>query len=334
MKRSKILLLGLLAVVLVCSSLTIAAPNDVLQLYTALDPNEAKVYITAFSNDTKINVEWVRMSAGELMTRLKAEAKNPQVSVTLGGPNIEYIAGTKAGLYQPYKPAGAGFITAAQRDPNWNWVGSSFGAIAFGSNTEIFAKKGWKYPETWDDLLKPEFKANVSLAYPYTSGTAFTTLATLCMLKGEDGAFEWWKKFDQNVHHYNTSGSSCVTQAGLGEIAIAISFTHDIMTKGVSKGYPIKMTVPKEGTGFEIGCLGIVKGAKQVKSARKFVDWILTARAQNLLKIWYRIPLNPEATIAAGAIKASDVKLVKFDAEWAGNNQARLIERWRKTIGK
>ena len=335
MKSSKMLLLGLLVIVLICSSLTLAAPKDVLQMYTALDPNEAKIYINAFTNDTKINVEWVRMSAGEMVTRLKAEAKNPQVSATFGGPSIEYIAAKKAGLLQPFKsPVGSKFLTEQQRDVDWCWYGSSFGAIGFGSNTEIFAKNGWQYPTSWDDLLKPEFKNNISIAYPYTSGTSFTVLATLVQMLGEDKAFDYWVKLDKNMHHYNTSGSACVTQAGLGEIAIAISFSHDILSKGQAKGYPVKLTFPKEGTGFEIGCLGIVKGAKQPKLAQKFVNWIYTKRAQDLLQIWYRIPLNPEAELAKGAVKATDVKLFKFDDVKAGNDQARLIEKWRKTIGK
>jgi len=42
------------------------------------------------------------------------------------------------------------------------------------------------------------------------------------------------------MHHYNTSGSACITQAGLGEIAIGIAFSHDILAKGTAAGYPIK----------------------------------------------------------------------------------------------
>jgi len=64
---------------------------------TALDPNEAKIYIEAFEKSSGIKVVWVRMSAGECLARLKAEAKNPQFSVWLGGPSPEYIDATKNG---------------------------------------------------------------------------------------------------------------------------------------------------------------------------------------------------------------------------------------------
>ncbi len=335
MKHIKTIILVLLMAFLFFSSQSMVKAADVLHMYTALDPNEAKVYIDAFKNDTKINVEWVRMSAGEVLTRLKAEAKNPQVSVWFGGPSVEFIAGRKEGLLTPYKsPVGVPFLKGNLKDAEDYWTGFYFGAIGFGNNTNYFEKNKLQYPTSWQDLLKPEFKANISLAYPYTSGTSYTVLATLVQLMGEDKAFDYWKKLDPNIHHYNTSGSACVTQAGLGEIAIGIAFSHDILAKGTSKGYPIKGSFPSEGTGYEIGALALVKGGPEQEIGKKFIDWSLSKRAQDLMQVWFRIPLNPQAEVAKGATKATDVKLINYDDEWAGNHNKRLIEKWRQIIGK
>jgi len=52
-------------------SQTMVRAQDALRMYTSLDPNEAKVYIEAFIKDTGIKVDWVRMSAGEVLTRTK-----------------------------------------------------------------------------------------------------------------------------------------------------------------------------------------------------------------------------------------------------------------------
>lgn len=335
MKYFSVTLMGLLLFVSCFGEPPMAKAADVLHMYTALDPNEAKVYLDAFIKDSKINVEWVRMSAGEVLTRLKAESKNPQVSVWFGGPSSEFIAGKKEGLLVPYNsPVGAPFLKGSLKDSQDYWSGFYFGAIGFGNNTNWFEKNKVPFPTSWQDLLRPEFKANISIAYPYTSGTSFTTLATLVQIMGEDKAFDYWKKLDANIHHYNTSGSACITQAGLGEIAIGIAFSHDILAKGTSAGYPIKGSFPSEGTGYEIGGLGLVKGGPEPELGKKFIDWALSKRAQDLMKIWFRIPLNPQAEIAAGATKASEVKLINYDDEWAGNNNKRLIEKWRQTIGK
>ena len=335
MKHIKTIILVLIMTFLVFSGQSMVKAADVLHMYTALDPNEAKIYIDAFKNDTKINVEWVRMSAGEVLTRLKAEAKNPQVSLWFGGPSVEFIAGRKEGLLVPYRsPVGVPFLKGNLKDPQDYWTGFYFGAIGFGNNTSWFEKNKLSLPTSWQDLLRPGFKGNISIAYPYTSGTAFTTLATLVQLMGEDKAFDYWKKLDANIHHYNTSGSACITQAGLGEIAIGIAFSHDILAKGTSKGYPIKGSFPSEGTGYEIGAMALVKGGPEPEIAKKFIDWALSKRAQDLMQVWFRIPLNPQAEVAKGATKASDVKLINYDDEWAGNHNKRLIDKWRQIIGK
>lgn len=335
MRHLKVILSISLILVFLVGSQSLAKAADVLNLYTALDPNEAKVYIEAFEKDANIKVQWVRMSAGEVLTRLKAEAKNPQVSVWFGGPSVEFIAARKEGLLAPYKsPVGAPFLKGNLKDAEDFWTGFYFGAIGFANNTNWFEKNKLPFPTTWQDLIRPELKANISLAYPYTSGTSYTVLATLVQLMGEEKAFDYWKKLEPNIHHYNTSGSACVTQAGLGEIAVGIAFSHDILAKGTSKGYPIKGSFPGEGTGYEIGAVGMVKGGPQPDLGKKFIDWVLSKRAQELMKVWFRIPLNPQAEIAAGATKATDVKLINYDDEWAGNNNKRLIEKWRQTIGK
>src|SRR5512137_2621604 len=135
MKRTATVVVVLLFIVLGSVWPLTAKAADVLHMYTALDPNEAKVYIDAFIKDTNINVEWVRMSAGEVLTRLKAESKNPQVSMWYGGPSTEFIAGKKEGLLTPYKsPVGVSFLKGNLKDAEDYWCGFYFGAIGFGNN--------------------------------------------------------------------------------------------------------------------------------------------------------------------------------------------------------
>lgn len=313
---------------------SVALAKSTLHMVTALDPNEAKIYIEAFEKSTGIAVEWVRLSAGEVLARLRAEAKNPQSSIWFGGPSSEFVAGRKAGLLEPYKSAGAAYLAPQHHDKDWYWTGFYFGAIGFGTNKDFLKKAGLKPPTSWHDLLRPEYKGQVSVAYPYTSGTAYTLLATLVQLWGEDAAFDYLKKLDGQVHHYNKSGSACVTQAGLGEIGLGIAFSHDVLAKGTSKGYPVVLSFPEEGTGFEIGAMALVKGGPEPDLAKKFMDWMLTPEAQNLMQEWFRIPLNPKAKVAPGAVTAEAVKLIDYDDVWAGENQARLVEKWRLLTGK
>jgi len=330
MKRS----LGLLAMVVAVAWAMPAQGGQVLHMYTALDTAESQLYIPEFEKDTGIKVEWVRLSSGEVLARLRAEAKNPQVSIWYGGPSQDHVTGKKAGVTVPYKPPLDWTLPANAHDSEWCWVGYYFGAIGFASNTEFLKRAGVPAPSSWQDLLKPAYKGQISIAFPYTSGTSYTVLATLVQMMGEDKAFEYWRKLNQSIHHYDKSGSAPVTQAGLGEVGIAVSFSHDILTKGSDKGYPITMTFPSEGTGYEIGGISLVKGGQEPDLAKKFVDWALSVRSQNLMKQWFRIPLNPKAEVAKGAVRADQVKLINFDAVKAGDERDRLIKRWRSEIGQ
>ena len=308
--------------------------NDVLHLYTALDTNEAKIYIRAFEAETGIQVRWVRLSAGEVLVRIRSERANPQVALWFGGPSPEFIVAKREGLLASYAPRINFELPPSTFDDAHYWTGFYFGAIGFASNTEILARKGISPPTSWYDLLKPEFEGEISVAYAYTSGTANTLLAAIVQMMGEDAGFDYIAKLDRNVHHYNRSGSACVTQVGFGEVGVGIAFSHDIVKKGPAKGYPVVLSFPKEGTGFEIGAMALVNGGPNQVAAKRFMDWALSVRAQNLMQKWFRTPLNPKAKVAEGAVTADKVNLIKFDAIWAADHRQRLVERWREVTAQ
>lgn len=319
---------GLIALLVVLG----LSAERVLHMYTALDENEWPIYVKAFEKATGIKVEVVRLSSGELLARVEAESKNPRASIWFGGPAVDQIAAKKKGLLAPYKSAMTEQVPEALKDPEGYWVGIYFGAIGFASNTEILKKLNVDPPTSWYDLLKPEFKGKITVAFPYTSGTAYTVLASLVALMGEDAAFDYWKKLDKQIQQYTKSGSAPVVQAGLGEAAVGIAFAHDIIARGIAKGYPLVLTFPKEGTGYEIGAMSLIKGGPEPDLAAKFIDWMLSVEAQNLMKEWYRLPANPQAEVAAGAIRLEEVKLVPMDFDYFGKEKDRLIERWKEEI--
>lgn len=305
-----------------------------LNMYTALDAEEAKYYIDAFEAETGIKVNFVRMSAGEVAIRIEAEKNNPQASVWYGGSSTDHISASAKNLLESYKP-NIDFTLADNlhgQDNTWN--GFYTGAIAFVTNTNFLKENNIEAPTSWQDLLNPVFKGQIEMAYPYTSGTAYTTFGTIIELKGLDGALEYWKEFDKNIHQYTKSGTACIARAGLGECAVGIGFSHDILSKGIKQGYPLVMTFPKEGTGYEVGGVSLIKGGKEMEEAKMFIDWCFSVSAQNLFKNYNRLPVNPKADVVEGSVKLSDINLVNYDAVELGLNKNDNVKAWRDTIGK
>ena len=175
--------------------------GEALHLYTALDTNEAKIYIRAFEEETGIQVRWVRLSAGEVLVRIRSERTNPQVALWFGGPSPEFIVAKREGLLAPYAPNINFEPLPGTFDAAHYWTGFYFGAIGFASNTEILERKGIPPPTSWYDLLKPEFAGEISVAYAYTSGTANTLLAAIVQMMGEDAGFDYIAKLDLSLIH-------------------------------------------------------------------------------------------------------------------------------------
>lgn len=120
------------------------AATGVLHIYTALDVDEAKIYIEAFQQRYPgIRVEWVRLSAGELLARLRAEAANPQASLWLGGPSDTFMVAKAEGLLAPYRESlGWQYLPAKFKDPEGYWVGIYMGFLAFASNKDYLERYG------------------------------------------------------------------------------------------------------------------------------------------------------------------------------------------------
>lgn len=311
------------------------AASKELTVYTALPESETPTYFNEFEKDTGIKILFVRLSAGEILARVKAEKGNPQASLWHGGSYDNFIAAMGDNLLEPYQSPELANVPKEYIDKNGIANPFYVGAIGFACNSDWFKKKNLPYPTSWDDLLKPEFKGQVSMAHPGTSGTSYTILATLVQMRGEDKAIEYFKALNQNIRQYTKSGTAPPLQVGLGEAAIGITFSHDGL-KPSAEGYPVALSFPKDGTGYEIGCLGIIKGgpAKELANAKRFIDWTISKRGQELFEInkSFRLPVNRTATPPKGAIKISDLKVIAYDPIWAGKNRKMLVEDFNKNV--
>jgi iron(III) transport system substrate-binding protein len=324
------------AVALCVSTTPSCAPDggELLHMYTSLDSQEAPAYIDAFERDTGVRVRWVRLSAGEALARLEAEKRNPQVSVWLGGPSPEYVVAAQRGLLEPFEPELDWPLQEGWRADDHAWTGFYFGVIGFVCSERFFSARDLECPRSWAELLHPALRGQVSVAYPYTSGTAYVMLVALLELFGEEAGWDYIRQLDAQVHRYNSSGTAAVAQVGMGEAAVGIAFAHDILKKGVERGYPVSLSMPQEGTPPEIGAVALVRGGRQQELGQQFVNWLLSARAQDLLADFYRVPLHPRARVAEGAVTADDVAVIAYDARAAAADQQRILARWRQVTGR
>lgn len=288
----------------------------------------------AFEAKTGIKTSWVRMSSGEAWARIEAEKGNPSFSVWWGGPADGYIAADEAGLLEPYISLNAAMIPAQFKDAAGSWTGIYVGALGFGTNKAYLKEHNLEAPKSWADLLKPEWKDQVAIAHAGTSGTSYTALATILQVMGEEPGWEYLQKLHSQIYHYTKSGRGPVRMVGGGEVAVGIVFAHDFVA-AIEEGYPIEITFPSEGTGYEIGGVSLIKGAKEPVEAKQFIDFALSAECQNIGKTVkaYQFLTHPDATPPEIVpYSLSDLAMVEYDFQWAGLHKKEFIEKFTKEI--
>jgi iron(III) transport system substrate-binding protein len=314
---------------------TKAPAYNQLTVYSAMPDGELPTYFNAFEKDTGIHVNYVRLSAGEMMARIAAEKNNPQASIMHGGSSDTYVAADKEGLLTPYQSPELANIPKSYHDAKGVWNPIYVGAICFVCNTEWFAENKVAMPKSWADLTRPEFKGQVSMAHPATSGTSYTILATLIQLFGADEAFNYLKKLNANVRQYTKAGAAPPLEAALGEAAIAITFSHDGLKPKV-EGYPVELVFPSEGTGYEVGGVALIKNGfeKEQENAKRFIDWFMSVRGQELFieSNSNRLPVNTKAKYTPGLVSLDKLPIINYDAVWAGQNKSDFVKRFDQQI--
>ena len=197
------------------------------------------------------------------------------------------------------------------------------------------SKKNVKAPACWADLLKPEFKAEIQMANPNSSGTAYVAIATLVQLMGEEKAFDYLKGLHRNVGQYTRSGTAPIKAVARGETAVSISFVHDGPGEKL-QGFPVETVTPAEGTGAEIGSMSIVKGARNLAQAKQFYEWALTPQAQQFgaATRQYQLPANKATPVDPNVPDFKKIRLIDYDyAKYgASAERRRLISRWEKDV--
>ncbi|MFQ5438213.1 MAG: ABC transporter substrate-binding protein [Paracoccaceae bacterium] len=333
MKRMSLRTSAVAATLALSASMSIA--GEKVTLYCSAQEDWCQVMARGFEEASGIKVNMTRASSGETFAKVKAESSNPKGDVWWGGTGDPHLQAAEEGLTEPYvSPMRSelndwAIAQAASADDKT--IGIYSGALGYGYNTELLAAAGLPEPSCWKDLLKPEYKGHIQMANPNSSGTAYTTLATIVQLFGEDGGFEFMKGLHANINQYTKSGSAPIKAAARGETTIGIVFMHDAVKQAV-KGFPIHVVAPCEGTGFEIGSMSIIKGGRNTENAKKFYDWALRADVQSLSLTVnaFQVMSNKGAEASPSAPDLSTIKLIDYDFKKYGSSaeRKRLLKKW------
>ena len=286
-----------------------------------------------------IEVEYQRLSTGEVQAKIEEENGNPSADVWFGGTTDPYNVVAAEGLLEAYEAENAShLISDVYRNADGYWYGIYKGILGFMVNTDELARLNLEAPQDWQDLLKPEYKGLIWLSNYNTAGTAKLVINTMVQMLGHDQAMEYFVKLDKNIEQYTKSGSGPSKNVGTGECVIGIGFLHDGITQIIDNGYDnVQLVIPSSGTSFEIGATAIFKGAKHQNAAKLWIEFALSPECVNIAKenesYQFLVIDNAEQPKEAAEFGLDPDNVMKYDFADAKANTSKYVEDFFNALG-
>ncbi|MCC7273397.1 MAG: putative 2-aminoethylphosphonate ABC transporter substrate-binding protein [Alphaproteobacteria bacterium] len=310
-----------------------AAAKTQITVYTALENEQLKPYKEAFEKaNPDIEIVWVRDSTGVITARLLAEKANPKADAVIGLAVTSLILFDNQGMIERYAPKGVEALKPGFRDaanpPAWIGMDAYMSAICF--NTVEAQKKNLPKPASWKDVLKPEYKGQVVMPNPASSGTGFLSVSGWLQSMGEADAWKYMDGLHENVAVYTHSGSAPCVQAARGEYVLGISFEYRAAQEK-TKGAPIEVILPTEGVGWDLEAAAIHKGTKNLAAAKKLMDWLASKEANMVFNNFFGVVAYPGVTKEVPNYpKDAEAKMIKNDFAFSAKNRDAILAEWTK----
>ena len=302
-------------------------PTDKLVVYSPNSDGLLNATIPAFEAKYGVKVEVISAGTGELFKRLQGEASNPYADVVFGGAFATYMINEN--LFEPYISVNndkimpmyqnkTGFITPNVLD----------GSVILVNKTLIGDMKITGYA----DLLNPALKGKIVSANPTASSSAYAHLTNMlnAMGNGDYESPEAWDFVKKLFANTVVIGSSSSVWKGVrdGEYTVGLSY-EDPSVQLVKDGADVEVIYMKEGVVYLPAGCGIVKGAKNMVNAERFMDFITSPEIQNV----YGTTLTNRPVMAgvetpSYMVKVEDINIIEEDMQYVYENKAAIQERF------
>lgn len=308
-----------------------------ITVYTALEDDEVHDYIAQAEKDLPdIEIHVLRLSTGNLSARIVAEANNPHADVIWGQAVTDLLDPKIYNQLAVYHAKGEDKLPKQYRDSDWRWFAATGYMAAFCVNKAVLKQKNLPMPHSYKDLTKPEYKGEVIMPSPASSGTGYLQIIPFLQDMGWKKGFGFLQKLAKNIPRFTGSGSGPCKAARRGEYAVGVTFAFPTM-QSIWIGYPVKMVIPKKHVGYELEGSGLMKSSDNKKDAKKFLDWTLSHNAAKIYGKYKEIVTIPgvepsKKMLKAGLPKNVSKVLYPIDFKKSAKHRKEIVKTWEQKV--
>lgn len=193
-------------------------------------------------------------------------------------------------------------------------------------NQKLLKEKGLSEPQSYEDLLKPEYKGLISMPDPKASGTGYMFLKSLVNEWGEEEAFAYFDDLTENILQYTSSGSGPVNALLQGEAVIGLGMTGQAVIQ-FNEGADFKIVYFEEGSPYSLYGQTIIKGKESRQCVKDVFDFLIQIYNKENNELFFPEQIYkdyaPVIENYPTDIKYSDMSNNTIE------EKERLLERWK-----
>lgn len=273
------------------------------------------------------NIVVMYMSTGKAAAKVYAEGPGTEIDM-LVGLETGYMNKIRNSLADISGMSRIPYMEGLETSDNDNrWVTWERQAGAIIVNTDILEKHGLTEPETYADLLKPEYRGLVAMPDPKSSGTGYFFYKNWVNLWGEEAALNYVDQLHGNLKQFTESGSGPIKLLRQGEVAIGLALTFQAVSE-INDGQPFRIIYPPEGSPYSLTGTAIVAGHEEKSGVKEVYDFIA-----NEFLVYDKAYFSPELIYAGQQILLEnypeDIPYADMTGIQDDQEKERLLAIWK-----
>ncbi|GIQ69676.1 ABC transporter substrate-binding protein [Xylanibacillus composti] len=289
-----------------------AASGSKLVVYTAGPGGVAEAIKEGFEAKTGITIEQFDGTTGKILARLEAEKNNPVADVVILASWPSGIAMKEQGLTQSY----AGAANSDNLYPTWidadkHLFGYSASALGMTYNTKLVDNP----PSDWADFAGADWQGAVNIPDPSLSGSALDFISGYLNERGDEG-WELFQALKNNGVALAGANKEALDPVITGAKSAVMAGVDYMAYSEIAKGEPIEIAYPISGTVINPRPSMILKDAQNVENAQKFIDYLLSDEAQEMVANAYLLPGRSDVPAHQDRTQVDEIKLLDYDWNW------------------
>ncbi|MBZ0161246.1 MAG: extracellular solute-binding protein [Notoacmeibacter sp.] len=248
------------------------------------------------------------------------------------GSAIDAVA---KGVVAPFKPVNFEKLPDVFRHPEGEWFTIHTLTIAFIVNANLVKN----VPQSWEDLLKPEYKNQIVYLDPRSTGVGQVLAFAANFGNGGDmnnvqPGIEYLGRLHKAGNVLRVVGTTPYAQFVKGEIPIWISYENDGLKAKYTDGLgdAVAVVIPKEASAAAPYAISLVKNGPNPNAGKLWLNFIMTNEGQGIFAEGFVRPSVPGVSLPASVVEKLPAapQVRPLDVQAAAAKKAEIDVGWAK----